>query len=508
MLIPLQKYVAITSAVANTAAASYKELIARVFTTNPLFAANTVYEFTSSANVADFAGSTSIEAQIASAYFGWISKTATQAKKISFMRYSFEALAPYIYSTVQLTPLATLKEISDGSMIINLGGTSYTLSNVNLSSIESYSDVASAIQTAIQANVDGGALWTAATVEYQATNNSFILTGGETGANEIGYATAAGSGTDLSALIGWNSASAPILSNGTETQTVTDILNSSINISNNFLTFGFVSASDAYSNLALIGAWVTEQNNQYRFCFDLGASNYSQGIQTAAQYDGLCANYNINYGVENQVPAWLMSAILPATTNYEKENGVKSYMYQQFPSFPVSIGLPTDTVTYETLDNLCINYNGQTQKSGSFVAFYQDGFNTNGTDTAVFDNEAWLKDAITTDILNLQITLDFIAANDNGLSVITSVLQNNIDKALNNGVISQGKTLTTTEQAYITQLTGDNTAWQKVQSNGYYYTANITTQTSGDKTIYIANYTLCYAKNDTIRKVIGSNILI
>lgn len=508
MLIPLQKYVAITSAVANTASVSNKELIARVFTTNPLFAANTVYEFTSSANVADFAGSTSVEALIASAYFGWISKTATQAKKISFMRYSFDALAPYIYSTIQLTPLATLKEISDGSMIINLGGTSYTLSNVNFSSANSYSDIASALQTAIQANTGGGTLWTAATVEYQATNNSFILTGGETGANEIGYATASSSGTDLSSLIGWNSASAPVLSNGTETQTVTDILNSSINLSNNFLTFGFVSASDAYSNLALIGAWVTEQNNQYRFCFDLGASNYSEGIQTAAQYDGLCANYNINYGVENQVPAWLMCAILPATTNYDKENGVKSYMFQQFPSFPVSIGLSTDTVTYQTLDSLCVNYNGQTQKSGSFVAFYQDGFNTNGTDTAVFDNEAWLKDAITTDILNLQLGLDYISANNTGLSAITSVLQNNADKGLKNGVISQGKTLTTTEQAYITQLTGDETAWQQVQNNGYYYIADITTETTNNKTVYIANYVLVYSKNDTIRKVEGSNILI
>ena len=298
------------------------------------------------------------------------------------------------------------------------------------------------------------------------------------------------------------------MSNGTETQTVTDILNSSINLSNNFLTFGFVSASDAYSNLALIGAWVTEQNNQYRFCFDLGASNYSEGIQTAAQYDGLCANYNINYGVENQVPAWLMCAILPATTNYDKENGVKSYMYQQFPAFPVSIGLSTDTVTYETLDSLCVNYNGQTQKSGSFVAFYQDGFNTNGTDTAVFDNEAWLKDAITTDILNLQIGLDFIAANNNGLSVITSVLQNNVDKGLSNGVISQGKTLTSTQQAYITQLTNDETAWQSVQNNGYYYIADITTETTNNKTTYIANYILVYSKNDTIRKVEGSNILI
>lgn len=507
-LIPMKKYVAITSAVADTAAAAYKELIARILTTNNRFAANTVYEFTSSADVADFAGALSQEAAIASAYFGWISKKATQAKKISFMRYSFEALAPYMYSVKTLAPIATLKAVTDGSMNVNLGGTAYTISGINLSSAETYADVATALQTAIQGNTSGGALWTAATVTYDAANSAFQLTGGETGAAQIGYATAAEEGTDLAALIGWDSAGAPILSPGTEGQTAADILNNTINISNNFLTVGFVNASDAYDNLAEIGAWTTEQNNSYRFCFDLGASNYQEGIQVAAQYDGLCANYNVNYGVAGQVPAWVMSAILPATTNYDAPNGVKSYMYQQFDAFPVSVGLNDETIDYKTLDSLSINYNGQTQKSGMFVAFYQDGYNTNGTDTAVFDNEAHLKDCIETDVLNTQLALDYISANADGIATITAILQDNCDKAVTNGTISKGKTLTTAQKAYITQLTGNEQAWYQVQNNGYYYTVNITTEIQGDKTIYKAVYTLVYSKNDTIRKVEGSNILI
>lgn len=507
-LIPIRKYVAITSAVADTAAAAYKELIARVLTTNNRFAANTVYEFTSSADVADFAGALSQEAAIASAYFGWISKKATQAKKISFMRYSFEALAPYLYSVKTLAPIADFKAVTDGSMVVNLGGTSYTVTGVNLSSAEAYADVAEALQTAIQANASGGTLWTGATVTYDAANSAFQLTGGETGAAQIGYATAASEGTDLSKLLGWDSAGAPILSPGTEGQTAADILNNTINISNNFLTIGFVNAADAYDNLTAIGAWATEQNNAYRFCFDLGASNYQEGIQVASQYDGLCANYNVNYGITGQVPAWVMSAILPATTNYDAQNGVKSYMYQQFDAFPVSVGLNDETISYQTLDSLCINYNGQTQKSGAFVAFYQDGYNTNGTDTAVFDNEAHLKDCIETDILNLQLALDYISANNDGKAQITGILQDNCDKAVTNGTISKGKELTNTQKAYITQLTGDEQAWYQVQNNGYYYTVKITTEIQGDKTIFKAVYTLVYSKNDTIRKVEGSNVLI
>lgn len=505
MSIPIKKYVAITSAVGGAAAAARKDLIARIFTTNPLFAANTVYEFTSSADVSAFAGSSSIEALIASAYFGWISKTANQAKKISFMRYSTEALAPYMYSTQDLTPIATLKAVTDGSMVVNLGGTSYTISGLDFSSISTYADVAAALQTAIQGNTDGGALWTAATVEYK--NNAFYLTGGETGKNEINYAAAAAEGSDISGLIGWNTAAAPVLSNGIDAQTITDVLNKTIDISTNFLTFGFTDSSVAYANLDTIGSWVDEQNNLYRFSFDLGASNYAEGIAIAAKHTGMTAQYNINYGIGGLVPAWVMSCILPATTNYEKVNGVKNYMFQEFDSFPISVG-DDDGTLYQTLDNLCINYNGQTQKSGKTIAFYQNGYNADGTDTAIFDNEAWLKDAIATDILNTFLGLDFVPADSEGKAILTSIVTGNAEEALNNHVFAKNKELTTTQKAYVTQLTGDEDAWLDLQNNSYLLDVDITTETSGEATVYVGEYTLIYLKNDTIRKVEGKNILI
>ena len=507
MSIPQSKYVAITSQTAKTTLAANKELILRVFTTNPLFATNTVYEFTSSNDVTNFAGALSAEAKIAAEYFGWVSKIATQAKKISFMRYSFEALAPYMYSTKALTPLATLKEVTSGSMIVNLGGTSYTVSGVDLSSVASYADVASAIQTAIRANTAGGTLWTGATFTYSASPASFTLTGGEAGVNEINYAETATSGTDLSSLLGLDITSAPVLSDGTAAQTITAILNKTIDISTNFATFGFVSASDAYSNLDDIGTFVDEQNNQYRFCFDLSSANYAAGIATAAKYTGMTAHYNINYGVSGVNPAWLMSAILPATTNYNKPNGVKNYMFQQFPQQAVSVG-NNDGTLYQTLDNLNINYNGQTQKSGSNIAFYQNGFNTDGTDSAIFDNEIWLKDAIATDVLNAFLALDFVSADKDGEAIVVGIIQNNADKALNNHVFANGRLLTNTEKAFITQVFNDESKWLECQNNGYTFTVDITTENLNNATIHVAEYTLVYLKNNVIRKVTGRNILV
>lgn len=507
MSIPIKKYVAITSAIASTDGASRKELILRVFTTNPLFAANTVYEFTSSANVAVFAGALSAEAKLASEYFGWISKKSTQPKKISFMRYSFEALAPYMYTTKKLAPISDFKTITDGSMVINLGGTAYTISGVNLSTIVAYTDVAAAIQIAIRGNTDGGALWTNATVTYNASNSSFELKGGETGINDINYATMAATGTDLAALLGFDTTGAPVLSNGTAEQTVTDVLNKTIDLSTNFLTIGFLNASDAYNNLDAIGAWVTEQNNEYRFSFDLGAVNYAEGIATGEKYSGMTAQYNINYGIEGINPAWLMSCILPATTNYNSANSVKNYMFQEFPQQPVAVGID-DNNLYQTLDSLCINYNGQTQKSGKNIAFYQNGFNTDATDTAVFDNEAWLKDAIASEVLNAFLGLDFISADADGEAIVTGILNNIAIEALNNHVFSRGRILENTQKAYITQISGNENVWLDVQNNGYWFNVKLTKETQDKVTINVADYTLIYLKNDVIRKVVGRNILI
>lgn len=507
MSIPQRKYVDITSAAAKTAAAKYKELIARVFTTNDLFPVGHILEFTSSADVANFAGSLSTEAKIASEYFGWVSKRAKKPQKISFMRYSLTALAPYLYSVKALPSIAQLKAITDGSMVVELGGTSYTLSSIDLSSITAYVDVATALQTAIRANTSGGAIYTSATVEYVAARNSFKITGGTTGNEQIGYTHSSGSGTDLSTLLGLDGASGAIISDGQTAKSITDILNNSIELSSNFLTFGFVNAADAVSNLDEIGAFCDEQNFQYRFCFDLGRSNLDDKAAAAQNHKGMTAHFNINYGVSGLVPAWLMSAILPATTDYNKANAVKNYMFQEFPNQPVSVG-ENDGTFYQHLDELNVNYNGQTQKSGQKLAFYQNGFNADGTDSAVFDNEAWLKDYIATDILNAFLGLDFISADDDGKAVIAGILDNNADIAFKNHVFARGKELTEADKAYITQLFDDDTAYLDVQNKGYKYIIDIVPQNSGNATIYVAEYTLVYLKNDVVRKVTGSNILI
>lgn len=502
MPISQSKYVSITSGIGGQSAAARKDLILRLFTTNALFPVNTVLEFTSSADVANFAGSASNEAKLASAYFGWVSKQVNTPRKISFMGYSLTATAPFIRSTSTLGTVAQFAAVTDGAMTLSMGGTSYALSSVDLSSATSYSDVASTLQTAVRGNTSGGTLWTSATVTFDSATSSLILTGGATGAAVIVAATSPASGTDLSTLCGWNTANSPILSNGTAAATLSDVLNTSVETSNNFASYAFVNASLSADDISTIGSFNDEQNYQYMYCGDVNASNYSTIIASASGHSGMAINYQPLSGV---LPAYLMPATILAATNYDKVNGTVNYMFQQFPSQAVAVD--TNTLA-QTLDNLNINYNGQTQKAGAKIEFYQDGFLADGTDIAVYANEIWLKDAMATEILNLEIAVDKIPANYDGMGQVEGVLQSVIAEALNNGTISVGKDLTNTQKAYITQLTGDDTAWQTVQLNGYVLKVELAQRVSNGTTRYIAEYTLVYSKGDSIRKVEGKHILI
>lgn len=505
MPISQSKYVAITSGIGGASAAARKDLGLRLYTTNSLFPQNTILEFNLASDVANYAGSTSKEAQIAAAYFGWVSKDANSPRKISFMGANLNATAPTLISTQDLAALNSFTSVTDGSMVLSMGGTSYTVSGLSFADVTAYADVAQIVETAINGNTAGGELWTAATVTFDANTSSFVLTGGLAGDSVITYATPATSGTDISNLLGWSESTNPLISNGTETTSLTEIMNTSIELSNNFASYAFVNSNLDANATDEVGTWNDNQNNEYLYCGDVDENNYQTVIETAAKHTGMAINYNPYLGQSGYLPAYLMPATILAATNYETTNGTVNYMYQQFPNQAVAVD--TNALA-NTLDPLHINYNGQTQKAGSKIEFYQDGYNADGTDTAVYANEIWLKDAMATELLNLEIALNKIPANEDGLSTIEGILQGVIGEALTNGTISTGKTLTNAQKAYITQLTNDNTAWQTVQLNGYVLTVELRQEIVNGATKYIADYTLIYSKGDSIRKVTGRHILI
>ena len=190
MAIAFTKYVDITSGVGGSSQAAQRELIGRLFTINNLVPTETSIEFTDIEDVADYFGTTAEEFKRASFYFSFVSKLTTSAQKISFARWADVDTAPQIFGEEKTQLLSNFTSISDGAITLTLGIDTEIITGIDFTTDLSLTDVAATIETAVQA-ANVAALWTGATVIFDAVNSRFNLTGGVTGAAVVSVADAA-----------------------------------------------------------------------------------------------------------------------------------------------------------------------------------------------------------------------------------------------------------------------------------------------------------------------------
>ena len=501
MTIAFKKYIDITSGVGGGAAVPQRDLIGRLFTTNPLLPPSSFIEFTTAEDVGIYFGTSSEEYLRAAFYFAWISKNITRAKKISFARWVDAAVAPLVYGAVATYTLSNFTSVSSGSIGITMGANTTHLTGINLSGAASLAAVAALIQTAVRAYTAGGALFTGATVSYDATRKSFNLIGGASGAADMAI-TAGSTGTDIASRLGWLTGS--IQADGSAVQTITDVLGESAQGSNNFASFLFMPALDD-GEVEEAAAWNALQNVMYIFC--------QRVIATDAQdyYDMLIgyAGTGISLAPLSTEYPEMAPMIILAATDYTRQNSVQNYEFQQFPTLTPSVSTTLDSDAY---DDLRVNYIGVTQQAGRRLAFYQQGVLMGGStapvDMNTYANEIWLKDYIGSTIMDLLLSVSRVSANASGRAQVQAVISAAIELALFNGTISVGKPLNITQKLYIGEITGDDLAWQQVQNIGWWLNVFIDSTTTDGVTTFIAKYTLVYSKDDTIRKVEGSNVLI
>ena len=348
-------------------------------------------------------------------------------------------------------------------------------------------------------------------VSYNSTTGTFNLVSGTAAADVIGVQAAAAN--DLAGPLGWlaaPSATSPgtILSNGQAAQTIAASLNALTNISNNFGSFCFTQAlAPTLTTIEAAANWNNSLTPNIQFMFSVQVSTANASAWSAA-LDGIGGcTATLASPVSTEYPEMAPMMILGAS-DYTQRNSVQNYEFQQFnltPSVTTGAGFTTYT-------NLSINFYGVTQTAGSYIAFYQQGvmfgLSTQPQTQNVYANEIWFKDALAAQLLSLLLAQTQVSANNAGASLITTSLQAIINQALFNGTISVGTTLTTNQIAAITAFTGSPTAYQQVQTVGYWLNVVFETYIENSVTLYKAVYTLIYKKDDVISQIQGSNILI
>lgn len=520
MAIKITKYVDITSALGGASQIDNRTLVARIFTDYAKLPPNKFISFTDAASVGAYFGTSSEEYLRSVFYFSFISKSLSTPQSIQFARWANVATAPKIYSIANNTQdLAAWQAISSGTFTLTIAGTSHNL-NIDFQPANNLNDVASFLQTAIQA-ADVDPVWASATVTYNPTTLSYDFVGGVTGDYTISVSPEL-SGTDISGInfLGWypgatyvNGAytSGAFWVDGSAAQSIDQALQASVDYDNNFGSFLFLNSLNLSLNDVIAAAsWNQTQGVNYMYLQKVSSANATAwaNVSTGVGSYGGCG-LTIS-DIATQYPEQFPAMIL-AATDYTQANSVQNYMYQQVSGLTPSV---STTTASNTFDAASVNYYGQTQTNGSQLSFYQRGLlqgasvATNIPDMTSYANEMWLKDAMQTALINLLLALPQIAANIQGKTQILAVMQNVINLALNNGCISVGKSLTQIQKTYIGQITANPDAWYEVQNNGYYYDVVIEPIPNVSPVQYQANYLLVYSKDDVIRKIVGTNILI
>lgn len=502
MAISIRKYVDVTSGVGGGAGVKARELIGRIVTQNALLPPGTFVEFTSLTDVGAFFGTNSEEYARATAYFSFISKLITKAQKLSFVRWNTAATAPVIVSNGAVKDLTAIKALTAANLKIStsLGGNLLNVGPVNFSAAADLTAVASLLQTAIRAA--GDPQLTTATVTYNTGSQLFTVTGSVAGSGQL--TIAAGATNDCAALLGFltGQTSTP----GMAAQSAVQAIDNSANASDNFGSFAFIPVL-APADVTAVAAWTHAQNNKFMFCHRVLSSDTGTVFNTLKGYSGVAVTlYNpANGDFPEQCPMEILAAI-----NYNRQAASQNFMFYQFGTRVATV---TDTPTSDTLDNARVNYIGQTQTAGQKLEFYQRGVlmgdATAATDMSTFANEMWLKDYILTQFMSQLLSLGRIPANESGRALAITTLQTCADLAKLNGTISVGKPLNNTQKAYIGQVTGDPQAWFQVQTLGYWLDADLVSFVTTDgRTEWKIDYQFIYSKDDQVRKVTGSDILI
>jgi hypothetical protein len=516
MAISFSKYIDITSGVGAGASVRQRDLIGRLFTTSELLPTGSMVEMTTSDDVKNYFGADSEEYRRALVYFGFVSKNIVSPKKISFASFTPDATAPKVFGGKITSNVASFESITNGSINVTMGATTNAITGIDFTGVATLSDVADAIKAAI--NDETGTMWTAADVTYDAVNKRFNLTGGAAGTAAMNI-QAGGTGTNIATLINWIEGADPILyarfSDGAAVQTYADCASESASVNNNFGSFEFLPIQGAglvYMPLADavdVAVWNDSENVKFIFCLGVFYTDTSDYSDALLGYSGTALTLVEDTLTDYQYPEMIPMIVL-AATDYTRRNATQNYMYQQVSGIDASV---TSTSISNALDLLRVNYYGQTQTAGQKISFYQRGLmcggSTDPVDMNTYANELWFKDACSAALMTLLLALGKVSANREGRGQIINQLLSIIDIALFNGTISIAKTLTNTQKQYIDGITGIADSWRNIFNVGYWLDVEIQSYVTQDsRTEYKAVYTICYSKDDAIKKIEGTHILI
>jgi len=390
--------------------------------------------------------------QPAQIYIGRWAATATSA-----------TLRGGILSAAQQS-LTNFTGISNGSLQITIGGTTYQLTSLNFTGATNLNGVAATLQ---------GALSTAATVEWDANNGNFWIFSTNLGAlATIGFASPQGSGQDVSALLALTSATAQYVVQGISPETIETGVNTLLDLSN--LWYGLQIASTAEvadADAVTVGEIIEGQTISHI----MGITTAETGVLSTESNSDLASLLNavrlkrVFCQYSSETPFASASALGRAfTVNFEGSNTTITLDFQQEPG--VNVEFLTETQNAALLAkkaNVFVEYDNNT-------AILQPGVMSDGTFFDIVHGTDWLQNALQTALWNLFYTAGTkIPQTDAGVGREIATCTVVMEQSVANGLVAPG--------VWNGPAVGALVPGQTLTKGYYIYAPPIATQTQADR---------------------------
>lgn len=503
MPINSNRYVDIVSSLGGASDVPPKELILRIITTTPIHSDEPLeFQKTELDQIGDIFDSKSDEYKMASFYFSFISKQGTTPKKIQYQYWHKDGTKAQIFGGKFKYVDASVSEFvkkfpSKYKIKITYAGTAYESGEMDFTGKTKLNELAKVIEDAVKTTLN------TATVKYDPVTLSFKL---NTEKDDNGSISVESDTIDFLSAIGFTREVGAQFISGSKGETVTEMLDRTTSVSNNYgsLVFAVDFKGDTKS-LEYAANWVSGRDVEFMLFVEATPDNVDDLATKLSKYASTGITINKTTG---EYPHILPAAIL-ASQDFTLVNTSANYMFQKSSLLTPSVINDKEADKY---DGLKVNYYGRTQENGSNLDFYQRGVLQGGSNSpqamGVHANEQWLKGYLKSQFLNMFLALQEVPANDTGEMIAMSYINQAIIMGVANGTIISGKSLTTTQINYISEITGDNTAFNTVIKKGYWYSVTVGVDNQNGVMTNVLKYLLVYSKSDAISKIEGRHILI
>lgn len=453
MAIPARQIVDVTPRVINAGVPDLA-MSGLLLTKNPLC----IYpdmSFSSATAVGAYFGYDSNEYKAALKYFMGYDNAFKRPDVLKFARRIDTAVAGELIGG-SAASLATLKTITAGTFKITVDGTEATVSSLNLSSVTTQSDVA----TALEAKISG------TSVEYNSNLNAFIITSATTGATSaVSVASEISTGTTAT-LLGLTASAGAVAQNGKASMDEDANMTAIATADGNWVSFTTLYSADD-DEIEALAKWTNDQKVEYAFF----PYTDSQGDTVPSNPNNLpntlkTADYEGTVLIFGTVDHAVAAMSIWASVDWNRYNGLPTMAFRSQNGLAASV---TDETVAENLLSMNTNYYGRYASRVEDFTFFYNG-KIIGGDFGFIDayiGNIWLRNALQNAILNGLQQVARTPYTDAGYNQIRAWCLDPINRGLNNGVIQTGLNLSEAQKAQLYNEIGIDVADQ-LYTDGYF----------------------------------------